>query len=102
MNNEIKALEDNQTWEITELQKGKRAIGCKWIYKLKLKQDGTIDRHKARLVAKGYNQIEGVDYLDSFSPVAKAVTIRILLAIVAKHHWHLHQLDINKHFYMVF
>ncbi|KAL2232574.1 UNVERIFIED_CONTAM: Retrovirus-related Pol polyprotein from transposon TNT 1-94 [Sesamum indicum] len=58
MKSEIKALEDNATWDITELRKGKKAIGSKWIYKLKLKPDGSLDRCKGRLVAKGYNQIE--------------------------------------------
>ncbi|XP_020547094.1 uncharacterized protein LOC110011383 [Sesamum indicum] len=92
------ALEDNETWSVTELPKGKRAVGSKWIYKLKLKSDGSTQRYKARLVAKWYNQIEGVHYMDIFSLVAKAVTISILLAVACKQHWFLHQLDINNAF----
>ncbi|KAL2228363.1 UNVERIFIED_CONTAM: Retrovirus-related Pol polyprotein from transposon RE1, partial [Sesamum indicum] len=98
MESEIKALDDNDTWDITELPEGKKAIGSKWIYKLKLKPDGNLDRCKARLVAKGYNEIEGIDYNDSFSPVAKAVTIRTFLVVICKQHWFLHQLDINNAF----
>lgn len=98
MNAEIKALESNQTWKIVELPKGKKAIGCKWVYKVKLKPDGTIDRFKARLVAKGYSQKAGVDYFDTFSPVAKTVTVRLFLAIAASKSWPMEQLDINNGF----
>ncbi|KAL0283172.1 UNVERIFIED_CONTAM: Copia protein [Sesamum angustifolium] len=98
MNEEIAALEQNQTWEVVDLPLGKRAIGSKWVYKLKLRPDGSIYRYKVRLVAKGYNQVEGVDYIDCFSPVAKAVMVWVLLAVVSGHAWPIHQVDMNNAF----
>lgn len=82
-------------------QKNKKLIGSKWVYKVKLHPDGTIERYKARLVAKGYNQVYGIDYVEDFSPVSKGVTIRMLLSLSTLKGWHLHQLGINKHFDLV-
>jgi hypothetical protein len=83
MQSELAALEANRTWSLTSLPPGKTAIGCRWIYKIKRHSDGTIERHKARFVAKGYTQLEGIDFHDTFSPTAKMIIVRCLLAIAA-------------------
>ncbi|KAK6143486.1 hypothetical protein DH2020_023834 [Rehmannia glutinosa] len=98
MQRELAALEQNNTWILTSLPPGKRAIGCKWVYKVKMKPDGTVERYKARLVAKGFHQEHGVDYLDSFSPVAKLVTVRLVIALATIKGWPLFQLDVNNAF----
>lgn len=98
MDDELAALERNNTWSIIPLPFDKHSIGCKWVYKLKLYADGSVERHKARLVAKGFNQQEGIDFLDTFSPVAKLVTVKVLLALAACKNRHLTQLDITNAF----
>jgi len=98
MQEELIALDANHTWQITTLLPGKKAIGCRWIYKIEHKSDGSIDRYKARLVAKGYTQLEGLEFIDTFAPIAKLTTLRLLLAAVASNDWILKQLDANNAF----
>jgi hypothetical protein len=98
MDTEYDALEKNQTWHLVPPEGIKNVIDCKWVYKVKRKAGGSFDRNKARLVAKGFKQRYGIDYEDTFSPVVKAATVRIVLSIAVSRGWTLRQLDVQNVF----
>ncbi|KAG7567306.1 Reverse transcriptase RNA-dependent DNA polymerase [Arabidopsis thaliana x Arabidopsis arenosa] len=98
VSDEIGSLENLGTWTVEDLPPGKKALGCKWVFRLKYNSDGTLERHKARLVVLGNNQTEGIDYSETFAPVAKMVTIRAFLQQVVSLDWEVHQMDVHNAF----
>jgi hypothetical protein len=98
MEEELEALHRNHTWELVPRTKAMHVIGSKWVLKTKLKPDGSLDRLKARLVAKRYHQIDGLDYTETYSPVIKPGTIRMVISIALVHKWSIRQLDVKNAF----
>jgi hypothetical protein len=98
MDEEMAVLDVNATWELVALLEDKKAIGCKWVYKVKHNADGSVSKYKARLVAKGYAQTYGIDYEETYNPVAKMTTVRAIIAMAAAKGWSLHQMDVKNAF----
>jgi hypothetical protein len=98
MNEELDQIEKNQTWELVPRPKNKNVIGTKWVYKNKMNEDGKVIRNKARLVCKGYALVEGVDYEETFSPVAILEVIRMFLAFSNYKKFKVYQMDVKSSF----
>ena len=98
MNEEMKSLQKNETWELVEYPPGKKPVGCRWIYTVKYKADDSIKRFKARLVAKWYTQTYGIDYTKTFALIAKINLVQVLLSLVANLDWPLQQFNVKNVF----
>jgi transposase InsO family protein len=95
---EMRALEKNKTWELVHLPPGKQPVGCKWVFTIKHTPEGKVDRYKARLVAKGYTQTYGIDYEETFAPVAKMNSVRTLISCAVNLDWEIYQMDVKNAF----
>ncbi|GJS42104.1 putative zinc finger, CCHC-type containing protein [Tanacetum coccineum] len=98
MKDKLNSMSKNNVWKLAELPKGTKPVGCKWVFKTKNDPIGNVERYKARLVAKGYTQKEGVDYKETFSPVSRKDSLRIVMALVAHFDLELHQMDVKTAF----
>ncbi|TYK04854.1 reverse transcriptase [Cucumis melo var. makuwa] len=98
MDEEIKAIKKNDMWELSTLLNGKKAVGVKWVFKIKRNEKEEVERYKARLVAKGYSQRKGIDYDELFALIARLENIRLLIALVAQNNWKIFQMDVKSIF----
>jgi hypothetical protein len=98
MCDEIKALRSNHTWSLVPFHPSMNVVGSRWVYRIKRRVDGSIDRYKARLVARGFTQQEDIDYSETFSLVIKQATVRLVFSIAVSRNWNIHQLDIHNAF----
>jgi hypothetical protein len=94
---EMEALKRNRTWDLdlVELPRGRKPVGCRWIFRIKQKADGTVERYKARLVARGFSQQYGIDFEETFAPVARISSVRLILAIAVANNYEIHQMDVT-------
>ena len=95
---ELSLIEKNKTWKLADLPENKKAIGVKWVFITKLNPDVSICKYKARLVVKGYAQSYSIDYTETFAPLARLDTIRLLFALSAHRGWEIHQMDVQSTF----
>ena len=98
MKEELDTLSKNHTWDLVTLPLGKSVIGCKWIYKIKTRSDGSIERYKACLVAKGFTQEYGIDYEETIAPISRISSVRALLVVAVASRWDLFQMDVKNAF----
>ena len=98
MDDKLDSLQENKTWEIFTFPPGRKLVHWKWIYKTKLVADGTTTKYKVGLVEKLYSQVHGLEYNETFTPVARMDSIRLVLAIVASKRWEVHRMDVKSSF----
>ncbi|KAG8480141.1 hypothetical protein CXB51_024917 [Gossypium anomalum] len=98
MEAELEIIHKNDTWDLVDRPDHKKVIGVKWVFRAKYNADGSLNKHKARLVVKGYSQQYGIDFMETFAPVARLDTIKLLFALAAQKQWRIHQLDVKSAF----
>eukprot|EP00253_Pinus_taeda_P031385 PITA_31385 len=98
MNEEYHSLLTNDTCDLVPLLKGRKLVRCKWVYRTKYGPDGKVDKHKSRLVSKGFSRVEGIEYIETFSPIVKMNSICLVISVVASFKWEVHQMDVKSAF----